>query len=107
MSINLDTKDENKKDIKKEELKMVKGIFRNLENPKSPLSFRLRLESWHIDKLWKFEDGEEIEIPKYVANHLNNNCTYNEYEHAKDEKGNPIMKVKRVINRFNFIYKDL
>jgi hypothetical protein len=63
---------------------MVTGIFRNRENPsdstsKGFVSFCYRAYPGDDIVRYKFFDGEIYTIPLGVAEHLNNNCSYNQY----------------------------
>lgn len=59
-----------------QEVKKVKGIFRNLEYPGTGISFPFR-DGWKGPiKTFTLFDGLEYEIPETLANHLNNKCAY-------------------------------
>jgi len=54
----------------------VKGIFKNIEVPGSGISFPYRGNWKGPVKQFTFFDGLEYEIPRELADHLNNNCAY-------------------------------
>lgn len=105
----------------KEELKNVKGIFQFFEAPGQSATITVRKYPGHFFSK-SMQDGQEYEIPLYVARFLNgidvtaegingklNTCGYTikqyQTEHGKssilDSQGNPILgeKIKR---RFGF-----
>ena len=54
----------------------VKGIFRNVEFPGTGITFPFRGGWKGPIKQFTMFDGLEYEIPKELADHLNNNCAY-------------------------------
>jgi len=77
-------------------VKMIKGIFRNLETPGCGVSFPLRLNKGPV-KQWTFFDNGEYEIPIDVAQHLNRNCAYKSYKWVSDD-GSSTVTGKPLIN---------
>ncbi len=61
-----------------DDIKKVKGIFRNLEYPGTGITFPFRGGWKGPVKQYSFFDGLEYEIPEELADHLNNNCCYKE-----------------------------
>lgn len=58
------------------DVKMVKGIFRNLEFPGTGVSFPFRGGWKGPIQQYTLYDGGEYEIPEDLATHLNENCAY-------------------------------
>ena len=48
------------------------------------------------------KDGEVYTIPLGVAKHLNQHCYHEVHEHCMDEKGNPMTRVGRKVQRCGF-----
>lgn len=59
-----------------DEVPKVRGIFRNIEYPNTGFSFSFRGGWKGPVKNYTLFDGQEYEIPKEVADHLNNRCAY-------------------------------
>jgi hypothetical protein len=59
------------KDVEK-----VKGIFKNIEYAGTGISFPFRGNWKGPIKQYTFFDGLEYEIPRELADHLNNRCAY-------------------------------
>jgi hypothetical protein len=51
-------------------------------------------------------DGQEYEIPLYVAKYLNNNCAYPVHAQSIDADGKPCSTIGKMVNRFAFISTD-
>jgi hypothetical protein len=91
---------------KEDDLRMVRGIFKNLECPNGCLKFSQRKykgEPVHEYLLW---DGKEYELPLYVAKYLNNNCAYPVHAASIDSDGKPTSTIGKMVNRFAFISTD-
>ncbi len=58
------------------EVQKVKGIFRNVEYPGTGVAFSFRGGWKGPVKHFSLFDGCEYELPKEVADHLNNGCAY-------------------------------
>jgi len=61
---------------RKEDSKLVKGIFRDIECPGGDVEFIYRKYKGDDIVKYHFVDGVEYEIPLGVAKHINNNCKY-------------------------------
>ena len=81
----------------KEDSKLVKGTFKNLECPGGGLEFSFRM--YPQDPLCKytFEDGKVYEVPLAVARHINVTCNERQHKYVVDVEGN--RTVDRVKNR--------
>ena len=91
---------------RKEDRKMVRGIFRFHEVPNGQMDFVYR--KYAGDPLEKFsmKDGEVYEVPLGVAKHLNTNCWYPIYGHNEKAQSaiadNALMQIKEKIRRCSF-----
>lgn len=98
----------------KEELRMVKGIFQNFETPGMALDLQLKKYKGHFFKQI-LKDGEECEVPLYVARHLNGidvtaeaiggkigSCSYPVHSHIMDKDGNYTVSCHVRKKRFGF-----
>jgi hypothetical protein len=82
--------------------KMVRGMFRNHEIPGTGVTFPFRAFKQDPVKEYTLNDGQIYELPKAVAQHINNNCQYTIHKHATDDNGKPIAVVGTKIQRFSF-----
>jgi hypothetical protein len=92
--------------MRSEDLKLVKGIFKNLECPGGCVKFyqrKYKEESVGEYFMW---DGREYEVPLYVAKYLNNNCVVPVHAMTTDADGKPVQTVGQMKNRFAFISRD-
>lgn len=93
--------------LRKEDSKLVKGVFRCHEPRGGSVSFNYRKWSGDPVRFYTFYDGLEYEIPVGVAKHLNSNCGYEQHGHILDAQGNPIVdKRAKVVSRMNFESMD-
>ena len=110
-------KEESKKKLEKfmqEELKMVKGIFQFFECPGMAAPINVKKYPGHFFSM-NMQDGQEYEIPLYVARFLNgidvtaeaisgklNTCSYPVNSYIMDKNGNPIASPTKRKKRFGF-----
>lgn len=80
----------------------VKGIFIFHELPGGNVSFPYRAYPGEDVQKYTLHDGEVYTIPLGVARHLNKNGWYPVHAYAKDEAGNPTMKIGQKVRRFSF-----
>jgi hypothetical protein len=87
---------------KKEDHKIVKGIFRCYEPQGGSMTFSFR--KYKGDDVLKYTlvDGEIYEIPLMVAKHLNQNCWWPKHSHVLDSSGNPSIEVGKKVQRCSF-----
>jgi hypothetical protein len=98
-----------------EELRMVRGTFQNFETPGMALDLQVRKYPGHFFKQ-TLRDGEECEVPLYIARHLNGidataealngklgTCSYPIHSHMMDMNGNPIVCEGKRKRRFGFL----
>jgi len=92
--------------MKKEDDRMVKGVFKNLENPGQDAYIACKLyKGQPLFSKW-FMDGEEAEIPLSVARHINQNTQYPVHGYLLDEKGNHVKGTGRMVQRYQFISRE-
>lgn len=97
-----------------EEMKMVKGIFKNFETPGAGATIQVKKYKGHFFNQ-TMQDGQEYEVPLYVARHLNGidvtaeaiggklgTCSYPVHSHIMDQNGNPIPHVAKRKQRYGF-----
>jgi len=87
------------------DIKMVTGIFKNIEVPKGDVSFTYRIYKEDNYQTYHLEDGKTYTIPLGVAKYINNMTAVPEREYAINEKGEKqlytIIKSKR--QRYQFL----
>ena len=88
---------------KEEDLRMVRGIFKNLECPNGFLKFSYKKYKGESVRTYSMFDGKEYEVPLYIAKHLNNNCCYPVHANSIGADGTPCESIGKMVNRFAFI----
>jgi len=89
--------------IRKDANKMVKGVFRCHEPRGGEITLVWREYKGDPIRRWTFKDGQEYEIPKGLAKHLNSNCGYHKHGHILGPDGNPSVDQKnKYVSRMNF-----
>lgn len=86
--------------------RMVKGVFRNRENPGQSAYVGCRL--YKGQNFWSkwFQDGEEAVIPYSVARHINENTKHEKHAHILDKDGRPMKAVGELTPRYEFVPSD-
>ena len=90
----------------KEESKLVKGIFKNIECPGGKVEFQYKKFPQENIMVYSLEDGKEYELPLCVAKHINNNCAIVQHKYLVDPEGNKIIKPSGQEQRYQFISKE-
>ena len=106
--------------LKQEEMRMVRGTFRCYDAPGAPV--RLCVKKYKDTPVFDktLVDGQEYEIPLYVARHLNgidktaaeipngkiNSCAYPIHAYAINQAGVPLINVGQYRSRFGFMSAD-
>ena len=90
----------------KEDSKLVKGIFKNLESPGADASFAYRGYKAEPTRVYSFFDGEEDTIPLGVARHINRQCKYTKSAYLVDKNGQPMVGAGKPTQRYEFISTD-
>ncbi len=98
----------------KEELKMVKGIFKFFECPGMGAKITVKKYPGHMFAQ-EMQDGQEYEVPLYVARFLNGidvtaeaiggklgTCSYEVHGYLMDKNGMPIVNKEKRKSRFGF-----
>jgi len=89
--------------MRKDANKMVKGVFRCHEPRGGSVTLVWREYKGDPMRRWTFQDGQEYEIPKGLAKHLNSNCKYYKHSHILGPDGNPLVDQKgKEVSRMNF-----
>lgn len=78
-------------EMRPENDKMVRGMFRNLQTPGSEMSFNFRGYKGQPIKYYTLKDGCEYEIPLSVKKHLNSQVNERPNTRLQDARGNPII----------------
>ena len=91
---------------RKEDEKLVTGIFKNLEAPGAEATFSLRLYKEHPIRTFTLEDGKKYEIPMGVAKHINRQCKYQRASNLLDKEGKPTIGAGKPIQRYEFTPTD-
>jgi hypothetical protein len=87
----------------KEDSKLVKGMFKNLECPGGGLEFAFRMYPQDPHCIYKFEDGKTYEVPLCVARHINVTCNERQHKFVVDKDGNKTTDVVRNRQRYQFL----
>lgn len=91
---------------RKEDRKMVRGIFRFHEVPKGQMDFNFRAYPGDPVEKFSMKDGEVYEVPLGVAKHLNKNCWYPIYGHNEKAQAaiadNALLQIKEKVRRCSF-----
>lgn len=92
----------------KEESKLVKGMFKNIEAPGGNLEFAYRKYPQDPLRIYTFEDNKEYEVPLDVAKHINNNCVEEGSLSYYDSDGNMLANPKKHPDRqrYQFISRE-
>jgi len=91
---------------RKEDSKLVKGVFKNLECPGGDLEFAYCAYKGEPIRVYRFEDGNTYEIPYGVAKHINRQCKYKRSKYLVDKDGNRILGADKPIERYQFVSTD-
>ena len=89
-----------KKEPKKPEIEMVKGVFKNLECEGADVKFSYA-RGKEVPKKYVLQDGEVYELPIDVARHINR-CGHPVNEAEVDKHGNYLGRREKFIRRFDF-----
>lgn len=89
--------------MRQADAKLVKGVFRCHEPRGGTVTLVWKVHKGDPIRRWVLKDGEQYEIPKGLAKHLNSNCSYQVHQHILDANGNPAVdKRGKVVSRMNF-----
>lgn len=89
--------------MRKDANKMVKGVFRCQEPRGGSVTLVWREFKGDPMRRWTLNDGQEYEVPKGLAKHLNKNCCYHKHSHILGPDGNPLVDQKgKEVSRMNF-----
>ena len=96
------TSDEEMREAREKDHKMVEGIFRSYEPRGGSVTFSFK--KYKGDEVLKYTltDGEIYTIPLMVAKHLNQDCYYPVHSHVLDANGNPSVEVGKKVQRCSF-----
>lgn len=89
--------------LREENAKPVRGVFRFYEAPGQTLEFNFggQYGMNRVDK-YVLTDGHIAEIPLGVARHLNKNGAYPVHKAIVDENGKPATAISQMTHRFGF-----
>jgi len=91
---------------RKEDSKLVKGMFKNLEVKGGDANFPYRKYRGEPLRLYNFQDGETYEIPLGLAKHINNNCKRKRRTHVLDINGRRTEAPGKHEQRYEFVSTD-
>lgn len=91
---------------RKEDAKLVKGTFKNLECPGGDVEFAYHKYKGEPTRIYHLVDGEQYEIPLGVAKHLNQQCKYKKSKHLIDKDGRKMITSDKPIERYQFVSND-
>ncbi|MFQ5685090.1 MAG: hypothetical protein ACE5GV_00370 [Candidatus Scalindua sp.] len=91
---------------RKEDSKIVKGVFKNHESPGGDAIFSIRLYKGDPIRTYNLVDGETYDLPLGVAKHINNQCRYKKHKWLVDKNGNKMMGADNPIERYSFTSTD-
>jgi hypothetical protein len=87
--------------MRKEDSKMVKGIFTCLEPKGGEVTFSYLKYKGETTKNYTLKDGKEYTLPLGVVKHLNN-IGWEVHSHMLDKDGNPYVGIGKKEKRFVF-----
>jgi hypothetical protein len=90
----------------KEQSRLVKGIFKNLEAPGATLAFPYRAYPHDEIRMYTLEDGKTYEIPICVAKHINNNCNEKAHVYLRNLDGDMIRDPKVIPARQRYQFQS-
>ena len=85
---------------RKEDQKMVKGVFKNIESPGGDVTFAYRGHKGEPIRVYNLIDGETYNIPLGVARHVNRQCKYTKSAHLVDKEGKPMVGAGKATQRY-------
>jgi hypothetical protein len=91
---------------KKEDARIVKGIFKNLECPGGDVEFAYHKYPGEPTRVYRLVDGHEYDLPFGVAKHINQQCKYKKSKHLVDTEGNMMVTADKPIERYQFVSTD-
>ena len=89
-------------DMRKKDNELVKGRFICMEPRGGSFTFSFKKYKGDQTLTITMKDGQEYEVPRMIANHLNQNCWYPEHHHILDMDGNPVVDLKSKMHRCSF-----
>jgi len=92
--------------IRDRDRELVKGVFKNFEEPGGTFKFNIRL--YKGDPVTKYEltDGHIYSLPLGVARHLKKNCWYPVHARRQDKDGNFSQYIGQKVHRCSFQILD-
>lgn len=91
---------------RKEDSKLVKGVFKNLECPGGDLQFAYHAYKGEPTRVYHMIDGDEYEIPLGVAKHINQQCKYRKSKHLIGKDGKRMIVADKPTERYQFVSTD-
>jgi len=91
---------------RKEDEKMVTGVFKNQESPGGDLTFAYRGYKGEPIRVYNLIDGESYTIPLGVARHINRQCKYKKSAYLVDKTGKPMIGAGKATQRYEFSSTD-
>ena len=91
---------------KKEDSKLVKGIFKNHECQGGDVIFSIRLYKGEPVRTYHLIDGHDYELPLGVARHINRQCKYKKHKWLVDKDGNKMISPDKPVERYSFVSSD-
>ena len=92
---------------RKKDAELVRGIFRNYENPGGYIGFTApafdgKPGKEELSKKWEFWDNTEHTIPRGLAYHLNNNLKYPVYRNLDKPGVDALCEIETYFHRTEF-----
>lgn len=94
--------DEEGRQMREKDHRIVKGIFRCYEPRGGSMTFSFKKHKGDEVLKYTMVDGDIYEIPLMVAKHLNQNCYYPRHSHVLDANGHPSIEVGKKVQRCSF-----
>lgn len=91
---------------RKEDSKIVAGVFKNIESPGAKVEFTYRAHKGEPIRKYSLEDGQTYDLPLGVAKHINNQCQYKKSKYLVNAQGKPIVTDDKPIQRYQFTSTD-
>jgi hypothetical protein len=88
---------------RKEDSKMVHGVFKNIEAPGGDVEFVYRKHKGEPIMVYHMKDGEAYDVPIGVAKHINLNTRVPIHSHLSDSQGRPMVAPGKFRERYQFL----
>lgn len=93
--------------LRKEENKLVDGIFKNLEVPGGDLTFSYRKFKGDPILTFTLKHNQRYKLPLGVARHLNSQCYYPKHKYLLGPDGQPLPETEIGMKEHRYAFQSL